>query len=238
MYIVLDWDSSLFGFKTARLDAYGDFQRVVDELENANKSDIQLLYVCVNPDSERIVNYLNQKSYTILDHRITYRRHIDNSHPISFDSIIEINENNYSNYQKSIYNLALLSGQYSRFKLDEKIPDKKFEELYFKWIDNTIADSARKKIFVYKNKECCVGLVTVLLGSIGAKIGLIAVDESFQRNSIGHSLMRTAEKYARDNGKQYLDVVTQKINTSACNFYEKLKYKVDNEQNVYHLWLK
>ena len=70
-----------------------------------------------------------------------------------------------------------------------------------------------------------------------ADIGLLAVDEEARGKSIGKLLMHAAFIKCRDLGYKEVQVVTQKANATACAFYEKLGFRIEKVENIYHFWI-
>ena len=121
--------------------------------------------------------------------------------------------------------------------MDPKIPDRKFEELYTHWIDNTINKSFGLQLLLSFERQQLTGIATINKKDDMATIGLIAVDQKFQGKAIGSKLLMKAELYAFNHGFKVMQIPTQKDNTQACRFYEKYGYKIIKEEMIYHLWL-
>jgi dTDP-4-amino-4,6-dideoxy-D-galactose acyltransferase len=66
---------------------------------------------------------------------------------------------------------------------------------------------------------------------------LIGVDQGYRGEQIGTKLINQALSYFKKTGKFEVQVVTQKANVLACNFYTKNGFHLVNTINVYHLWI-
>ena len=80
----------------------------------------------------------------------------------------------------------------------------------------------------------------IYLKDINDKIGsisLIGVDEGYRGEQIGTKLIDQSVLYFSKLGKKEVQVVTQKANILACNFYTKNGFEIMDTVNVYHLWV-
>ena len=68
-------------------------------------------------------------------------------------------------------------------------------------------------------------------------ISLIGVDQGYRGEQIGTKLIHQAIAHFNNLGKKEVQVVTQKANVLACNFYTKNGFQIIDTVNVYHLWL-
>ena len=136
---------------------------------------------------------------------------------------------------QNFYDLAYESGKYSRFKLDLNLKSK-FQDIYRKWVDNSLNKTFAEKVFYINSEETIGGFVTLQRDGNTAKIGLIAVNPNIQGKGIGTKLLQAAEYYAIKNNMDKMLIPTQKENVSACNFYKKNGYSVKEETIIKHYW--
>lgn len=139
--------------------------------------------------------------------------------------------------------LALLSGIWSRFKVDSNIPASAFEAMFEAWMRNSLNRSIADEIFVAKDTDTAeiVGFITVKLKGLTTHIGLLSVADSHQRRGIASMLMNRAvlwcfEQTAWDPYAA-VSVVTQGTNIPACKFYERVGFTKSTTQKIYHAWL-
>mgnify|MGYP002355965114 CR=1 FL=1 len=64
-----------------------------------------------------------------------------------------------------------------------------------------------------------------------------SVDQTVRGQSIGSKLINATFFHYSKIGIFDIEVVTQKDNQLACNFYEKNNFKIKNIENIYHLWI-
>ena len=216
----LDWDSEFFGFPVGKVTITGELKNIEDLI---NPIPFRLLYVFSN-------QILNIES-VITSKMITYGRTLENN---SYNGRSEFYSDRAS--ISTLFNLAFLSGKYSRFCIDPNITEAKFKELYSQWVVNSVNKSFADEIIVRKINDEIVGMITVKKrGEIG-QIGLFAVGNEFQGKGIGCDLILCGMQYLQKVGCKEVTVQTQKENMNACRFYEKLDYKIYNEEYVYHCW--
>lgn len=138
----------------------------------------------------------------------------------------------------SLYPLAYESGKYSRFKLDSHFSENQFQDLYNKWIDNSLNKQFADKVFYTMESNCICGFVTIKKHFAHATIGLIAVADDKQGKGYGSQLLKKAEHYCVSEAIFELQIPTQKENLTACNFYTKHGYTIFEETIIKHYWKK
>lgn len=225
MIKILDWDSNFFGIKIGELI----YEPHVN-LENSIHFD--LLYVKCNENFElEITNFTNNFSET----KLTFIKKLIENHFESFN-IFSVDEIDYQT--NDIYELAFESGKYSRFFLDKNFKLNKFQELYRKWVDNSILKIFADETLIYQEDNQIMGFVTYKINNEMATIGLIAVHPDFQGKGIGSKLLQFVENKLAKKKVKTLLIPTQQNNVSACHFYKKQGYKIYETTFVKHYWRK
>ncbi len=134
-------------------------------------------------------------------------------------------------------NLAIQSGKYSRFSVDEKISKEQFEGLYKLWIRKSLNSKISNNVFVIKEKNNIAGMIALGENNGGGKIELIAVDSPFRGKKYSVDLVRSANRWFLLNEYKTSQVITQGANIAACKLYTKCGYKIEKVTYYYHLWL-
>lgn len=227
----LKWDSDFFDFPVFKLNYTNDID--TEKLFSVNVHENVLYYVF----SENILiskNVLSNYNGKLVDEKVVLnkqglqlKKNIKNK--IELYSEITPNAN--------LYRLAKISGQYSRYKTDKRLPSFTFKNMYDLWIENSCKNE-NSVVYVCKHKNDIVGFITLDISLNSGKIGLIAVDDNMQGKGIGYELMCKAENHLVGLGIDNISVATQKSNKKALNFYVKLGYSVDTTSNIYHFILK
>lgn len=234
--IILEWDSNFFGFGVAKInETYKSDYEFSQTLLDLKQEDVRLVYFAVSPQ-DKIGNETAEKNGGLLvDVRRTYER----DYKAGFERFFE--NNHIKLYESelladSLVNLSLEAGIYSRFRTDVHFSETQYQKLYTLWIENSVNKSIADKIFVYKDLEDILGLLTLSFKKNHAEIGLVSVDKKYRGKRIGSGLLETA---ISESFLKYFScrVVTQKANIAACALYEKYNFRLINEENFYHFWL-
>jgi dTDP-4-amino-4,6-dideoxy-D-galactose acyltransferase len=237
---LLHWDSDFFGFPTGRVfleDALKTGAKsLLAHLQNQN---IKLLYLfhdlSTEVDSVQKSDLIQIMGARLVDARIVYGKDLST---ISKTSLPEtIFEYTLPKATNRLYDIALESGVYSRFRLDPKIPTGSYDRMYRIWLDNSVNRKIADMVLVSKDEAGAInGMVTLSTQAETAVIGLIATHADARGKGVGSHLMQAAEHYALQSGKTRLTVATQKANEPACRFYSKAGYQVASEVEVFHWW--
>lgn len=232
---ILKWDSDFFNFNVAKINTFNSKESYNVIIEKLKQQDIKLIYCFATPFSieDKI---LKDSSAILVDEKVTYARIID------IDEIIipEVNINVYSKgvLSDKLIDIAIQTSEYSRFRVDPNFKNEEFKKLYYQWIKNGMENSKDGVIFTYEEGEILKGLIYLkeVSDEIGS-ISLIGVDQLYRGEKIGSKLIIQALLYFKGKKKNEVQVVTQKQNELACNFYEKNNFNLIETVNVYHQWL-
>tara|TARA_B110000285_G_C14954574_1_gene528510 strand:- start:234 stop:905 length:672 start_codon:yes stop_codon:yes gene_type:complete len=219
----LGWDTDFFGYKVGRFDVKEGVQ-FLDNNFIQSAFNYRLVYVFAKK------NIKLNAGLKLCDTKVVFKK--QSSLVKINDSVAKFNVKEHS--YEELLSLALSSGKYSRFKLDNNFVNNEFEKLYQKWLDNNIANA---EVYVFIKDKKVVGFVSLSFDTI-AHIGLIAVDEASQGQGIGLLLVKHCETEAMKLGYPILQVVTQKENIGAMKLYEKNGFTPESETNIYHYWNK
>lgn len=238
---ILDWDSDFFGFTVAKiLPAKITAIELTGTIEKMKKDGVTLAYWASEPEDNESQSCAQSANAFLADRKVTY---IISSEEIKakdnyFTNIEPIVEE-YSNVVPTteLIDLALQAGEFSRFKIDPRISEDSFVELYTLWIRRSVTREIADTVFVVRREGKIAGMVTVGEKAGRADIGLIAVDGSLRGQRAGTALVKAAQQWGIKKGYSTAQVVTQGDNLPACRFYEKCGYRVDKVENIYHLWV-
>lgn len=226
----LDWDSEFFGLQIGRVD----LQTLDDAVDLALMHyDLKYQYDLLYVFSKDGLSF-DAIGAELVDEKILYSKPCELR--TQYDDISFYKQEVPS---EDLYRLALVSGGYSRFKLDECMPEGSYERLYTRWIENACPkEETNKQILTYRDEQGVVkGMITIdYQGDLG-HIGLVAVDTDCQHKGIGRKIMSTLDGYLYGLGVKKLEVPTQKANKDACRWYEKNGFKVKSVTPIYHWWL-
>lgn len=226
----LQWDSDFFGLRIGRADTLTK----EDALSLANryeelKKQYDLLYI-YDPDNVGFA----ANGARLVDEKILYSKPCEPRQQYSDVSFFK-----QASPSEDLYRLALVSGGYSRFRLDKHFPKGSYQRLYEKWIESACPQQGtNKQILIMPDTNDIVrGMITINHDGELGHIGLVAVDPDCQHQGIGGKIMSTLDGYLFDLGVKTLEVPTQKANTDACRWYEKNGFAIESITPVYHWWL-
>lgn len=227
----LEWDSNFFGFKVGLLSSVGTLNKLNAQLDKYQKDGYRLIYLVLSQRiNETFLNKNNRECF-FMDEKITFIKKIEKNKNTN-SNILKYAGNNSD---ELLYELAIQSGEYSRFKLDKNIEDEKFRQLYILWMTNSINKVIANEVFVVDKKNVR-GVVTLGEKNKRANIGLIAVNKECRGEGLGKQLLVAAENWGSSQGYKHIQVVTQKHNKIACSFYESNGYHQEKNQFIYHVW--
>ena len=204
-------------------------------LQKARQQGIKLLYLFTN--SNAVLSSKSVRTYVsrLVDTKRTYGYDLGQAKPIQAVGPIEKFSDKHA--IQPLYELAYQSGEYSRFKVDVSIGEENFKRLYRQWIDNSVSGKAADATFVYMSGRSIHGFITIRKNPLVTTIGLMATDMAVRGRGIGSTLLTHVKHHLQSIPAVHLSVVTQKANRTACRFYERNGFVLNNEVNVFHVWL-
>lgn len=233
----LEWDSKFYGFPIARLDVRDekDFNlaALIDQFADSEYKLVYLIDHSLKLDLKKVSDH-EQHTIELVDKKVIYKKSLDS---ISYSDVMQdIRVERFMHSE--LEQLALASGIYSRFKLDKRFSQSKFEEMYLTWLQKSLTGEMANVVFGSYDSERITGFVTLKIKDRLGSIGLIAVNQSYRGKGIGTKLLKAAEIFAMENKTHEIHVATQMDNITACKFYELNGYTVHTIENIYHIWKK
>lgn len=236
----LDWDTALFGWKTARLiEPRLSSEQLLRHLAEARNEGVRLVYWCAADGCQPCVDVLETWSGSLVDRKATFRLDLARRiGPIGRgDQTVRIDDHPRCEASPELVELAIGAGQCSRFRRDPRIPQAAFRQLYEAWIQRSVAGEIADRVFVASRGEVGpIGLVTVVRRGDSGAIGLVSVAASSRRQGIGGLLVNQALDWIESSGMSSATVVTQLDNAAACRLYERLHFERSDVTHVYHFW--
>ena len=226
----LNWDSDFFGLRIGRVDIASkeDGLLLANQIETL-KDKFDLVYVFANHGL-----CIQLPEARLVDEKVVYTfSGLSNSEPnsnvILWDKDKDVTDD--------LLQLALVSGKYSRFKLDDRFPKGSYERLYSCWIEQSVNHVLATEVFCFMVDGFPRGLITLDVENGVGTIGLVAIHEDFQQRGIGTAMMQHVKHYAQENKCGKLAVATQLNNLPPCRLYEKSGFSVESITDVWHWWL-
>jgi ribosomal protein S18 acetylase RimI-like enzyme len=228
---MLDWDSDFWGKRI-----YSLHMLLTDSFEEAlkivNDSDADLIYIFTGKNATAIPQLESEKTITLFDNKLTFSMDLNHNDLFYDKDVFDYSSAPDMHFLK----LARSAGRHSRFFLDKHLSHQ-FDKLYDLWLINSLNKSIADKTFVIKNEaDQVVSFLTTKIKNGRGSIGLIATDENYMGRGYGRKLIAHLHQWYLENNIKLSDVVTQKSNTGACSFYEKIGFSIVKEELVYHWW--
>lgn len=224
----LDWDSRFFEMEVGCTSL-----ELLSNISNEVKM-YDLLYLWELKVIEEESVFFPDRTCSLIDCKLVYSKSIS---VMPFPTSYEVKEYEASRVSlEQLYQLAYLSGKYSRYKLDTGFALGKFEEMYRLWVDRSVLGEIADYLYYIENKSVVCAFVTLKIVPQKGVIGLIATSEKAQGKGMGKALISKCEDTLRLKGIKRLDVATQARNKAACLFYEKCKMTVVERFFIYHSW--
>lgn len=227
----LDWDSNFFNYTVGKI--------ILDENESINLSEFLLKskeYTLVYLFSK---NKLSDNLFKLVDEKVILHQELIFTNESLTSDLFTIKSFDKSTHNHlEIYKLALESGVFSRFKIDENFKSGEFEKLYSRWIALSIEGKLAFDIVIATDKnETVIGFVTLNNKNKNVvDIGLIAVSEEYRGKGIGKKLLQYSINKSLELGFKEIKVVTQFNNIQAMKLYETVGFKIKEKTFVYHYW--
>lgn len=236
---VLDWDTDFFGFRVgivlvARLPV-AELRWLLTE---ARDGGVTLVYWASDPADLESQEAASAMGGRLVDRKTKYFKKTTGVGPaVATELTPSIEEYQGQDSTPALEALALQSGVFSRFRMDEKFPRERFEALYREWIRKSVHRQLADAILVARDGDDLTGMVTVAQHKNIGEIGLLAVDERMRGRRLGEALVHASDRWFADHGCREWHVVTQGDNTPACRLYEKCGCSVAGVTFFYHFWL-
>lgn len=224
---LLKWDTNFFGVKVGKSIIE---TTLINNVFCVEDDTYELIVLEQQDDVDVTVQNYNQ---TFKETKLMFSKKIT-GYSDSLEHIMDSDANSIA--KEKLYNLALLSGTYSRFLLDKNIGEDNFIAFYKEWVDNSVSKQFADKVFYINKATDLVGFVTVAINDSNAQVGLIAVSEQCQGKGYGAQLLKKVEHYCAEQNIKELRIPTQFKNKQACVFYKKNGYKVYQKKIIKHFW--
>lgn len=226
---VRKWDSAFFQINIG--EVFIDNSKKVDELENSS-------YDMILASSEKefelnIPGYKNSYEGSL----VLYQKNIKAFSEYDDTGIKTLREGD-SFDKEELYELAYESGKFSRFNLDSNFSTQAFENLYRKWVENSLNATIADEVIIYEDRGGILGFITYKIQHRSCNIGLLGIKPGEQGKGIGGSLLASVENKIFYRGIKKVKVKTQQENLPAINFYEAKKFREKRKNFIKHYWKK
>ncbi|MEJ5961321.1 GNAT family N-acetyltransferase [Pedobacter immunditicola] len=232
----LNWDSDFFGIKIGQVrcsQAELNNADLIELFKQAKRDQYRLLYFIGDRDLHLDNVILEDFNGKLVDRKIIFGGVIDDTQEDT--SLVE--EYHSTVVAPALEQLAYISAEFSRFKLDVNFKKADFKRLYQVWITNSVQKVIADKVFVIIPNEKIQGMITLSVKNGVGVIGLLAIDDQSKGKGFGKQLVNQVKKYLYAQGVDSVEVATQSANVNACRFYEKCGLREKVVSHIYHFWI-
>ncbi len=231
----LPWDTSFFGLSVARITrASLNDDELGQVLGQMRAVGVQLAYWMADAD-RRCLDLAGSRAQE-LGHKATFA--------ISFTGTVTagipsagLESVSSGPLDAELKQLAIASGEQSRFAIDPRFPRHSFEALYVEWMRKSLTRELADDVLVARAGGSIAGVVTVKTRCLVGEIGLLAVGSRFRGAGVGRRLVEGALRWFHSRGCTHATVVTQEHNVAACSLYQKCGYSLSKRERACHFWL-
>jgi dTDP-4-amino-4,6-dideoxy-D-galactose acyltransferase len=231
----LPWDTSFFGMGVARITHTSlDDGELAQVLEHLRSSGVRLAYWLT--DAGRRCAGLAGTKTEDLGHKVSFGVSLTSSATkgIASDDLESVPP---GRHDTELQQLAIASGELSRFAIDPNFPRHSFEALYAEWMRKSLTRELADDVLVTRIDGSIAGVVTVNTRCLVGEIGLLAVSSQFRGTGLGRRLVEGALRWFGGRGCTHATVVTQEHNIAACRLYQRCGYSLSKRERAYHFWL-
>lgn len=212
----LVWDSEFFALSTAKLVMSDD--QSAHLLNELNMSDYQLIQAKIAANDYDSLSALQAFGFQLVEGEVDLVvsdvvTRADNTEVLSFASLDDI---------PALKALAATSFQLSRFR-EPWFRAEKCAEFYRVWTEKAVLSQFDDCCLVIKDANGTIkGFVTLRqLNEADGRIGLLAVNSTYQGQGVGQQLMKQAFIWCKQHQLNRLYVATQNSNLAALRLYIK-----------------
>jgi len=239
----LPWDTEFFSVPIGQITAPAlNDEIVVVVLNEARKEGLKCLYFEADPNDLQTVITAEMHNFHLVDVRVVleypFEHHPAPSlrYPIPSDLVItSASEADMPRLQ----DIAMEIGKFSRFTFDQNFKSDDQRRLYRLWIKNSyrgFADVVFVARWVDEHGEA-VGLITCVIRNGVSHIQLAGVHHEHRQKGVGTGLVQAVLDWAKGQGANRMQVVTQARNVSAQRLYQQMGFFTKSMSLYYHKWL-
>lgn len=236
---LLDWDSEIFGFSMATLNA----EKLTSEIMLLIKSQAEkqkicfLQYLCACDNLESI-HQAETAGFHFVDIRLTFQKilsasdfvpeekaeiHFRLATPEHIPTIIQMSTGLYDDF---------------RYCVDKKFPRDKVDAFYHTWLSNAVYGQYDHLCYCLFLDNTPIGYCTIrFTDTHTASLGLFGIAKEHQRQSLGHYLLQLTCADLFKQGYTTINIVTQGKNIRAQRTYQGNGFKTVNVEMWYHQWI-
>lgn len=230
----LPWDSEFFGLRVGRVIRRSLDPGYLDAVRRwRREQDVACLYFLASSDDPSTVRLAEDAGFRLVDVRITFQRPLDDLSPTRERRTIRPCTAKDLDALRAV---ARTNHRHSRFYFDERFAPERCDDLYGRWLEESLRGFA-DAVWVADHDGEVAGYLTVHRRRDGTgDIGLVGVSESARGRGVGSRLLEETLRWAASEGLSRMDVVTQGRNLGAQRFYQRQGFTTRSLELWYHGW--
>lgn len=248
-----DFDSDIFGFGVGKIKLFfANHKTMIDysahllkffyEIKkNVATQGLEVLFARLGLDQPIVIQCLERVGAVLTDILLTFYINVkNNAIPTSKScpawAIEEANRGN----ERELMEISRRLFKTNHFHADPYLPIDKSDEIYARWISNSLNNS-KCKVFVVRIDGNISGFISCKVENINGVysygvIDLIGVKNEYRSKGLGTLLISKAlEWFSKSTNSVY--VGTQASNIPAIRTFQKTGFKIINSECDLHLWI-
>lgn len=232
----LDWDSSFFGLRIARLKTRSLNREILVLTKDwCERESIDCVYMLADAGDFTTTQLAAEHGFDLVDIRVTLDKRLASERTTVLPSGTARVRSHRPEDLPQLRQIAKESHRDTRFYHDPRFPRDKCDQLYETWIQNSCRGYAQA-VFVAEHAGKIAGYVTCHLNACTGQIGLIAVAADHRRAGLGAELLSCADRWFVSQGATSVRIVTQGRNISAMRLDERAGFQTCAVELWYHRW--
>ncbi len=237
----LEWDSSFFGLRIARVaDDFFDAKRLGEIEDWCERHRIDCLYFLARPDDPNTSRLAELAAFRLVDVRVTLELEAGPRAPapsvMGDGTALRLARAGDS---ATLQEAARRNHHDTRFYADERFPRRLCDSLYAAWIARSLEGYA-DAVWVAEEAGKPVGYITCHLDremAIG-RVGLLGGNDGGRGRGIGPGLVSGSVAWFREQGMRIVRVATQGRNVAAQRTYQRCGFVTAAIGLWYHRWFR
>jgi ribosomal protein S18 acetylase RimI-like enzyme len=215
------WLSGIFGYDVYRLTIDKSLKGSYLPLDRA------FVYAKVPVDNVQAGVLLQKLGFYVVDTNVVFRK------PFSYNGA----HGNMVRFaqqkdEDGVRKVAYGNFEYSRFHLDQRIPNSLADKIKAEWAGNYFKGKRGDEMIVALSGDTVIGFTQLLYKGDELIIDLIAVDKSHRGKGVASDMIEYAEERCPQH--KFTTVGTQVANVPSVRLYEKLGFRLHHAEYVYH----
>jgi dTDP-4-amino-4,6-dideoxy-D-galactose acyltransferase len=232
---ILEWDSSFFGRRIARLGVRGLTVATLANLDDwVVKNQIECVYFLCDAMDSVSISLAEQHRFRLADIRVTLETRLNADRIHSCEDVLV--RRVPAGQVEALKAIARSSHKETRFYQDPHFPTPRCDALYETWIEKSCNGYA-DMVFTVELGEIVAGYITCHLDNEAVgHIGLLAVADIARGKGVGSALIRAALNWFAGQKRSLVTVVTQGRNIRAQRLYQRCEFVTRSVELWYHYW--